>query len=74
MAKLPGELGGLLASGADETAAKALLYDKVAARSGTVELSNQPPLETLQDKPERPSLDPKAIYQNRRQPAKGARK
>lgn len=74
MAKLPGELGGLLASGADETTAKALLYDKVAARSGTVELSNQPPLETLQDKPERPTLDPKAIYQNRRQPAKGARK
>ncbi|WP_374979248.1 head maturation protease, ClpP-related [Pseudomonas solani] len=74
LARLPDELGGLLASGADETAAKALLYDKVAARSGQVEISNQPPLETLENKVERPALDPKAIYANRRKPAKGARK
>ncbi|WP_437881032.1 head maturation protease, ClpP-related [Pseudomonas sp. LRF_L74] len=66
VAKLPDEAAALIESGISGEVAKAKLWDKLAAKSGEVELDNRPPVSDL---PQNTSFTPPApseVYAKRR--------
>lgn len=74
VAKLPDEAAGLIAAGASPDEARLQLWDKLASKSGAVEISSLPPLDDLpQNSAYQPPV-PSDVYARRRnQASKGGK-